>query len=116
MTPLRQRFIEDMQRRNLAARTVSTYTSAVAAFARHFGRSPEHLGAEHVRRYQLHLIAVGASWSRFNQAVCARAEARQEGEGRQADGRSDGGAAVGSAAAKGRNEAGSGLLREAATG
>jgi site-specific recombinase XerD len=71
MTPLRQRFIEDMQRRNLAARTVSTYTSAVAAFARHFGRSPEHLDAEHVRLYQLHLIAQGASWSRFNQAVCA---------------------------------------------
>ena len=28
-------------------------------------------GDEHVRQYQLHLIAQGASWSRFNQAVCA---------------------------------------------
>jgi integrase/recombinase XerD len=71
MTPLRQRFVEDMQRRNLAARTISTYAAAVAAFARHFRRSPEHLDAEHVRQYQLHLIAQRASWSRFNQAVCA---------------------------------------------
>jgi site-specific recombinase XerD len=71
MTPLRQRFLEDLQRRNYAARTLSTYARAVAAFARHFGRSPEQLDAEHVRQYQLHLIAQGASWSRFNQAVCA---------------------------------------------
>jgi integrase/recombinase XerD len=71
MTPLRQRFVEDMQRRNLAARTIETYTSVVAAFARHFRLSPEHLDAEHVRQYQLHLIAQSASWSRFNIAVAA---------------------------------------------
>jgi site-specific recombinase XerD len=71
MTPLRQRFTEDLQRRNYAARTVSTYLAAVAAFAKHFGRSPEHLNAEHVRQYQMHLIARGVSWSGFNQAVCA---------------------------------------------
>lgn len=71
MTPLRQRFTQDMQRRNYAARTVDCYVRCVAAFARHFGRSPEHLGAEHVRLYQMHLIEQKASWSRFNQAACA---------------------------------------------
>jgi integrase/recombinase XerD len=71
MTPLRQRFTEDLQRRNYASRTISTYLAAVAAFAKHFGRSPEHLNAEHVRQYQMHLIARGLSWSGFNQAVCA---------------------------------------------
>jgi site-specific recombinase XerD len=71
MTPLRQRFLEDLQRRNYAARTLSTYADAVTAFARHFGRSPEELDAEHIRQYQLHLIARHASWSRFNITVCA---------------------------------------------
>jgi integrase/recombinase XerD len=71
MTPLRQRFTEDLRRRNYAAKTLDVYVRCVAAFARHFGRSPEHLDAEHVRRYQLHLLGQGASWSRFNQTVCA---------------------------------------------
>ena len=71
MTPLRQRLIHDLQLRNYSPRTVSCYVAAVAHFARHFGRSPEHLDAEHARQYQLHLLAQKASWSRFNQAVCA---------------------------------------------
>ena len=33
--------------------------------------APDQLDAEHVRQYQLHLLARGVSWSRFNQAVCA---------------------------------------------
>jgi integrase/recombinase XerD len=71
MTPLRQRFLHDLQLRNYAPRTISVYVAAVARFARHFGRSPDRLGADHVRQYQLHLLAQRASWSRFNQAVCA---------------------------------------------
>jgi integrase/recombinase XerD len=71
MTPLRQRFLQDLQLRNYAPKTVDVYVRCVAAFARHFGRSPEHLGAEHVRLYQLHLLEQRASWCRFNQAVCA---------------------------------------------
>jgi site-specific recombinase XerD len=71
MTPLRQRLIHDLQRRNYSPRTVECYVSAVARFARHFGRSPEHLGAEHVRQYQVHLLEQRTSWCRFNQAVCA---------------------------------------------
>src|SRR5262249_50690191 len=71
MTPLRQRFTQDLQLRNYAPRTVSTYVAAVARFALHFNRSPELLGAEHVREYQLHLLQKKASWSRFNQAACA---------------------------------------------
>src|SRR3954453_188046 len=71
MTPLRQRFTQDLQLRNYAPRTVSTYVAAVARFALHFDRSPELLAADHVRQYQLHLPAQKASWSRFNQAVCA---------------------------------------------
>lgn len=72
MTPLRQRMIEDMQMRNFSPHTVEAYVGAVAAFARHFGKSPEQLSGEQVRQYLLHLVREQhASWSRYNQARCA---------------------------------------------
>ena len=71
MTPLRQRFIDDLRLRNYARRTIDSYLGQVAAFARHFGRSPELLGPDDVRAYQLHLLQRRAAWSSFNQAVCA---------------------------------------------
>jgi len=55
MTPLRQRMIEELSRRNYGDRTIKTYVGAVAAFALYFRRSPTDLGADEVRRYQLHL-------------------------------------------------------------
>jgi integrase/recombinase XerD len=71
MTPLRQRFVDDLRLRNYSSRTVTSYLGAVVAFAKHFGRSPELLGPEEIRQYQLHLLKLKASWSRFNQTVCA---------------------------------------------
>jgi integrase/recombinase XerD len=71
VTPLRQRFSQDLQLRNYSPRTIDCYVRAVAAFAAHFGRSPEHLDGEHVRQYQMHLLEQKASWCRFNQAVSA---------------------------------------------
>lgn len=71
MTPLRQRMVEDLRLRNYSSRTVEAYVGKVARFARHFGRSPEVLGPEEVRSFQLHLLEQGVSWSTFNQSVCA---------------------------------------------
>ncbi len=71
MTPLRQRYIEDLRARNKSPRTIETYVLRVSLFAKHFSRSPELLGAEQLREYQQHLIARQVSWSTFNQAVCA---------------------------------------------
>ena len=71
MTPLRRRMIEDMRLRNLADRTIATYVDRVAAFARHFGTSPEHLGPDHIRAYLLHLVEQKASRARFNQTRSA---------------------------------------------
>jgi site-specific recombinase XerD len=72
MTALRRRFVEDLRVRNYSPRTVETYLQHVVRFARHFGRSPKDLGPEEVRQYQLHLLQERqASWSVFNQAVCA---------------------------------------------
>jgi integrase/recombinase XerD len=72
MTPLRQRMIEDMKLRNLAPRTIQVYVERVATFAKHFGKSPERLGPDEVRAYLLHLVQKKkASWSYYNQALCA---------------------------------------------
>ena len=71
MTPLRQRFLDDMRIRNYSPRTIEAYVAGVARFAKHFGRSPELLGPEEVRAFQLHLLEHKTSWSQFNQVVCA---------------------------------------------
>lgn len=58
MTPLRQRMVEDMRIRNLAANTQRAYLQQVSAFAKYFGRSPAALGPDEIRAWQLHLIEV----------------------------------------------------------
>jgi integrase/recombinase XerD len=72
MSALRQRMREDMAIRNLSPGTQELYIYHVAAFARHFGKSPDQLGPEEVRRYQLYLVEQkGLSSSAINVAVCA---------------------------------------------
>lgn len=71
-TRITQHMAEDMLVRNLAPRTIDSYTYHVDRFARHFGKLPEDLGPEQIREFQLWLIQVNqSSWSQFNQAVCA---------------------------------------------
>lgn len=60
-TPLRQRMIDDLKIRNRSPRTIETYISHVARFAKFHGRSPELLGAEEVRAYQMHLLHLSVS-------------------------------------------------------
>lgn len=71
ISPLRRRMIEDMTVRNLSPATQQSYIYAVAKFGRHFNRSPDRLGLEDVRVYQLYLIGQKRSWSHINQNVCA---------------------------------------------
>src|SRR6476660_4177385 len=55
MTPFRQRMTEDMRVRNLALNTQTSYVQQVSLFARHFNKSPELLGPEDIRAYQVYL-------------------------------------------------------------
>jgi integrase/recombinase XerD len=71
MSPLRRRMIEDMTVRNLSPATQRSYVHAVAKFSGHFKRSPDRLGLEDVRAFQVHLVSKGISWAALNQTVCA---------------------------------------------
>lgn len=56
MTRLRKLMLDELQRRNYAQNTVRTYLKIVEKFAKHFGRSPERLGPDEIREYQVHLF------------------------------------------------------------
>jgi site-specific recombinase XerD len=64
--------IEDLRIRNYSPGTISVYVRCVEKFACYFGKSPAVLGPPHIRQYQVHLVEEKkASWSWFNQSVCA---------------------------------------------
>lgn len=69
ISPLRRRMIEDMRVRNLSLTTQGSYIHNVRKFSLHFGRSPDCLGLEDVRAYQVHLVSRGVAWATLNQVV-----------------------------------------------
>ena len=72
MTQLRQRMLEELQRRNYSPRTIHCYLRHVAEFAQHFHRSPDQLDAEHIREYQLFVMQQKKpAWSTYNVMVSA---------------------------------------------
>ena len=56
MTHLRKLMLEELQRRNYSESTIRAYLRAVRAFALHFGKSPDKLGPEQLRQYQVYLL------------------------------------------------------------
>jgi len=67
LNPFIQRMAEDMQLRNLAPATIDAYTYHVDKFCGHFGKSPDQLGPDEIRQFQLYLVhEKKASWSSFN--------------------------------------------------
>jgi integrase/recombinase XerD len=71
-TALRERMRSILRARNYSPRTEETYVAAVARFARHYGKSPDHLGRREIEEYQLHLRdRQQISASLFNQIMSA---------------------------------------------
>ena len=71
VSPLRQRFIEDMTARKLAGKTQSSYIRAVRRFTRYLRRSPDTATAEDLRCYQLHLVNQGIASGNLNANLTA---------------------------------------------
>jgi hypothetical protein len=60
-----------MQIRNYSPHTIDGSLRYVAQFAKHIHTSPDRLGPEDIRTYQLHLLQQQVSKSIFIQTVCA---------------------------------------------
>src|SRR5580700_2871223 len=58
MTQLRDRMLEELERRNYAPGTARAYLFAVKQFAEHFHRAPDQLGAEHIREIPVEYIVI----------------------------------------------------------
>ena len=71
VSPLRRRMIDDMTLCNLSPATQCSYLHALAKFSRYFDRSPDQLGLEDVRAFQVYLVEQGILWPGLNQTVCA---------------------------------------------
>ena len=74
MTQLRQRMSEDMQVRNFALNTQLSYLQQVSLFARYFSKSPDLLGREDIRTYQVYLTnekKLAPGWSTQQLRRCA---------------------------------------------
>jgi site-specific recombinase XerD len=58
MTRLRKMMLDELERRNYTQTTRRAYLFAVEQFAKHHHRSPDQLGLDHIRDYQVHLFRV----------------------------------------------------------
>ena len=56
MTSLRQRVLDELQRRNYSPATTRGYILAIKQFADYFGKSPEHLGGNEIRQFETYLL------------------------------------------------------------
>jgi hypothetical protein len=74
ISPLRRRMIEDMTVRNLSPATQRSYLHAVTKFSRYFGRSPDRLGLEEARAFQVLDLA------RLDRAACCDQPGRHRGK------------------------------------
>ncbi len=63
MTPLRQRFIDDLRLKNFSDGTIKVYVHAVEKFARFLGRSPHDSTVQDVRAFLIHELDRGLSRS-----------------------------------------------------
>jgi integrase/recombinase XerD len=71
MTPLRQQMLEDLHLHGLAPTTQEAYVGAVRRLALHYGKPPDQITEDELRRYFLHLLQVKhVAPSTFTIALC----------------------------------------------
>lgn len=56
MSSLRQRVLDELQRRNYSNATMRGYILAIKQFAEYFGKSPELLGGDEIREFETYLL------------------------------------------------------------
>ena len=56
MSKLRDQMLEELQLKGITPRTQKSYLREVRNFAKHFGKAPEQLGKNEVRKYLLYLL------------------------------------------------------------
>lgn len=72
MGKLREKMQQDMAIRGLSPKTQSVYLGCMKGFVRFHRRSPDQLDLNNIFKYQVYLVQQKkASWSFFNQSVCA---------------------------------------------
>ena len=72
MGKLRDTMQKDMDIRGLSPRTQSTYLGCMKGFVKFYMKSPDQLDLNDIYKYQVYLVQQKkASWSFFNQSVCA---------------------------------------------
>ena len=92
MTSLRQRVLDELQRRNYSPATTRGYILAIKQFADYFGKSPERLGGAEIRQFETYLLRdiearprhgrrthVGAAFSLQENTEAARHRVRRLG-------------------------------------
>jgi integrase/recombinase XerD len=106
MTPLRQRFIEELVLRGCSERTQEAYVHQVYQLAKHFRQSPDQLSNEQVRAYLLHLVrerklvpssinqTVNACRLLYERVLHREVEALRAGDRSRSEGRGAGGLRV----------------------
>ena len=68
ITPLRQRMLEELQRRNYCSGTIRLYLRHVAVFAQHFHRSPDEFGAHRFVSINSSSFSKKLAWSTYNRS------------------------------------------------
>lgn len=72
MGKLRDTMQKDMDIRGLSPRTQRTYLGCMKGFVKFYMKSPDQLDLNDIYKYQVYLVQQKkASWSFFNQSVCA---------------------------------------------
>ncbi len=71
VSPLRRRMIDDMTLPQPVAGHATMLPACRDKVQPVFGRSPDRLGLEDVRAFQVYLVSQGISWPALNQTVCA---------------------------------------------